>query len=509
MAVDGKELFAGYDIGTTSSKVSVIDFDGRVVTSRRVGHSQCFSKDGYPEQDARTWWDDFVKLTGLIGEELSLSRIGAIGLSSMCPNVLPVSADGMPLRKSFMYGIDQRAVCQIEFFNDFLENEGKNPLYTRYSSQSILPKILWLKENEPQLFERTARVLTTNGYIAFRLTGSFAADIFSLSAGNIVDLDTLQIFSSPFNYAKIETGIIPEMKWALELTGTVTRDAYEQTGISYGTPVFTGTGDACSDTITNACLEPGNVSISLGGTSIYIQYLNKPVASPALFVETGPVPGSFTVGGATSCGGLLTDWVIEKLFGLNKDEKEDLLSGFGLREYKPSDMILLPFFGGARTPFNNPEAKGILFGLSMETGRNEILSSVYESIAIDISMIQDEVRKTSLEANQICASGGGTRNDTLLRLIATILDQELMVCPREYDSAAGAALIALSAHSESSLSEVVNRIKQRYSIVEPCSEYREHMFDRKEAFLDLYESNRDLFVRRQKQSSQKVERSSI
>jgi xylulokinase len=492
-AVKERELFAGYDIGTTSSKISITDNEGRIVASAKVNHSQSFSDDGYPEQDARVWWQDFLKLTAMAGKEIPLSSIKAIGLSSMCPNVLPVSGDGTPLRKSFMYGIDQRAAKEIELLNEFMRQAGDNPLYTEYSSQSILPKILWLRKNEPQIFERTARVLTANGYIAFRLTGQFASDIFSLSAGNLIDLNTLEIFEDPFDHADLPTEIIPDIKWATDLTGKVTRRASEETGLVCGTPVFTGTGDACSDAITNACLEPGNVSISLGGTSIYIQCLDRPVRSPALFVETGAVPGSFTAGGATSCGGLLTDWVTDRLFGLDMDEKESLLSGFRAEEYEPSNMSLLPFFGGARTPFNNPKARGILFGLSMETGRKEILSSVFEAIALDISMIGDEIKRTALEPNQICVSGGGARSEVLLQLIATVLDHELLVSPRQYDSATGAALIALSATSGKALEKVVEEIKKKYNRVKPRAEYSSYMKERKNIFKELYTANIGLF----------------
>jgi xylulokinase len=492
-AVKERELFAGYDIGTTSSKISIIDNEGRIVASAKVNHSQSFSDDGYPEQDARVWWQDFLKLTAMAGKEIPLSSIKAIGLSSMCPNVLPVSSDGTPLRKSFMYGIDQRAAKEIELLNEFMRQAGDNPLYTEYSSQSILPKILWLRKKEPQIFERTARVLTANGYIAFRLTGQFASDIFSLSAGNLIDLNTLEIFEDPFDHVDLPTEIIPDIKWATDLTGKVTRRASEETGLVCGTPVFTGTGDACSDAITNACLEPGNVSISLGGTSIYIQCLDRPVRSPALFVETGAVLGSFTAGGATSCGGLLTDWVTDRLFGLNRDEKESLLSSYRAEEYEPSDIILLPFFGGARTPFNNPRARGIFFGLSMETGRKEILSSVFEAIALDISMIGDEVKRTALEPNQICVSGGGARSEVLLQLIATVLDHELLVSPRQYDSATGAALIALSATSGRTLEKVVEEIKKKYDRVEPRAKYSSYMKERKNIFKELYTANIGLF----------------
>jgi len=121
---------------------------------------------------------------------------------------------------------------------------------------------------------------------------------------------------------------------------------------------------------------------------------------------------------------------------------------------------------------------------------------LFESIAIDISMISDEIKRTALEPGQICASGGGTRSEVLLGLIATVLDRELLVCPQEYDSASGAGLIALSAFSESSLSEVIDKIKERYVIVEPWNEFREYIFDRKEAFKELYNCNRDLFLKR-------------
>ncbi len=122
-------LFAGYDIGTTSSKVSILDAEGHVISNAKVNHPQEFSIDGFPEQDAHNWWEDFKKLTSIVGKEISLSRIEAIGLSSMCPCVLPVSDEGIPLRKSLMYGIDQRASKEVGLLNESFSREKQIYLY--------------------------------------------------------------------------------------------------------------------------------------------------------------------------------------------------------------------------------------------------------------------------------------------------------------------------------------------------------------------------------------------
>jgi xylulokinase len=492
--MDKGEFVAGFDIGTTSTKVTVMDEKGSIVLGFKVDRPEMIAEDSYPEQDAHTWWQDFKALTQFVGNKLSLSKIKAIGLSSMCPNVLPVSADGFPLRKSMLYGIDQRAGREIRILNEYLSGfSGKNPLYTNYSSQSIFPKLLWLRENEPFVFDDTYKILTTCGYIIYRLTGCYTGDIFSLSAGTLIDMDRLKLFEDPFNEFHINTGIIPSVGWPSEVAGVISDEASLQTGLPADTPVYFGTGDAGADTITNLCINPGNVTVSLGGTTIFIQYVDKPVFSPSLFVNTGVYPGSYIVGGATGCGGLLTEWFFEKALGLSKDEGDRYIKNFGFLEYSPSNIVFLPFLGGARTPYNNPDAQAILFGLTLDSGKKELFCSILEAIAIEASLINDEINRTALVPNQICVSGGGAKNEVLLTLLSTLLEREILVCPYSYDSSTGAALLALAAWKGYRIDEVVKGIRERYRRVTPEACYHDYLFQQKERFEALYKTNLGFF----------------
>lgn len=484
------ELIAGFDIGTTSSKLSIIDLEGRIVGTAKVKHKVNVLKAGFVEQGAEIWWNDIVNLTQLIGQQVPLTSIKAVGLSSMCPTVLPVDKNGNPLRPAILYGIDQRARKQIDFLNTFLGSRQLGDIYTKHSTQSILPKILWLKDNEPDIFENTAKILSASGYVTYKMTGNYVSDYFSMSAGNIVNLNDFNLYKEGFEAAKIDPDLLPGLKWPVEIAGELTREAARETGLNSGIPIITGMGDAGSDTVISSCFEPGDVSVSLGGTSICIETTSLPMHSNSLFVNTHVLKNLFILGGATSCGGLYMEWLSNRIF--NKTVPE-IINDFKEMNYRPSGIVNLPFLSGARTPFNDTSAAGVLIGLNLNTGREELYLSALEAISIDIFMILEEIRRTGLRPVNICVSGGGTRNNLLLKTLAEVLESPLKITPYNYDSATGAAIIAGSSMSEKNIISDLRKLLPEYKIIEPTLKYQEYFGTLKDLFMKSYERNRDTF----------------
>lgn len=484
------ELIAGFDIGTTSSKLSVIDLGGRIVATAKTRHEVDVVKPGFVEQKAELWWSDIAKLTQLISRQIPLSSIKAVGLSSMCPTVLPVNENGVPLRPAILYGIDQRAKKQIGHINDLLGSGQDRSIYTRHTTQSLLPKILWLKENEHDTYINTAKILSTSGYIAYKMTGNFVADYFSMSAGNIVDLNNFKIYKEAFEAAGIDPALLPEIKWPAEIAGELSHKASVETGLNPGIPVITGMGDAGADTIISSSFEPGDVSISLGGTSICIETISLPLRSDNLFVNTHVLKDLFIIGGATSCGGLYMEWLSNKIF--NKTVPE-IVATFKEVDFHPSGIVNLPFLSGARTPFNDTNARGTLIGLNLNTGREELYMSALEAISIDIFMILEEIRRDGLRPENISVSGGGTHNRTLLKVLAEVLETPIKVAPHQYDSATGAALIAGSAFEGDNVISNLRKLLPEYQTIEPSLKYVEYFGMLKDLFLKSFERNKETY----------------
>ena len=480
----------GFDVGTTSTKGSVLDSNLNIIAGAQTEHSADYPKPGFVEQASNIWWDDIVKITRDLSEKVPLDQVRAVGISSMCPTVLPVSSNGEPLRPAILYGIDGRAVEEIEYLNRALEASAPECISTLFSSQSILPKLLWLKNNEAEIFKHTSRFLSTSGFIVYKLTGAHTIDFFTASVGNLVDLKSLDWYREAFKASGINTDILPDLKWPGDVAGTVTSAASKETGLPEGIPVTVGSCDAAADAVVCGCVSPGNAAVSLGGTTICVACTDTPKQVPNLFVHTHVFPGLYVIGGATSSGGLLLEWFARSL--LQKDIRE-LFEEFSDLEYEPGRLVFLPYLNGARTPLNNPNAKGLFAGITMTTTRKEIYTSLLEAIAIDLSLIVSEVEKSGLEINQLHISGGGVRNSLLLEIIAEVLNMELVAVPPEYDAAAGSAVFSMLFSSEFPDMDIIRKKLPVYKKFKPTGQYQSHFASKKSLFLQTYKANMPIF----------------
>lgn len=485
-----EDLILGIDIGTTSTKGAVLDTDLKIVTSARKTHCVSYPRPGFAEQDPLIWWEDVGQVVRKISETISLDRIQAVGISSMCPTVLPVSETGEPLRSAILYGIDSRATEEIDHLNDSLSELLTCSLYTNYSSQSILPKLMWLKKHEPRVYEKTHRFLTTSGYIVYRLTGNETIDYFTASAGNLVDLEDAEWFQQGFDACGFSGEKMPPLKWSGEVAGTVSAKAAKCTGLPEGIPVTVGTCDAAADAIVCGCVGPGDAMVSLGGTTISVACCDKPVAAPNLFVNTHAFQGLFTIGGATSSGGLMLEWFARAMLQM---EASEMFRQFADLDYHPSDVVALPFLNGARTPFNDINAKALFAGMTMATDTAALYTAVLESLALDLSMILAEIEKCAIPINHLRISGGGVENTLLLRIIAEVIEREITAVSPEYDAAAGSALLAyLSANQEADKDQTCKSIPV-YKSITPDGRFKRELANKKDLFYEAYEANKPVF----------------
>ncbi len=488
----GTGLTLGFDIGTTSSKAVVLDERSRRVAGARVEHSVDYPRAGFVEQDARVWLTDIQRLTALLSRTIDLGRIAAVGVSSMGPNVLPVSDAGEPLRPAILYGVDTRAVRQIERMNSALQGAAASRVFTKFSSQSILPKILWVRENEPDVFANARSFLSTSGYVVRCLTGCAATDFFTASAGTLVDFTRSALFAESFDEAGIDIALIPGLRWPAEIAGYVTPEGAERSGLPRGIPVTVGTTDAAAESLVCGCTAPGAGAISLGGTTIFVACSDVVKSLQNIYVSSSLSPGRYIFGGATGSGGLLVEWFARSV--LRMSGTEELMASFPGLSFRPTGVFVLPYLNGARTPLNDPCARGLLTGLTPTTGAEEIFLALLESLAFDLSLIVSEIESSGVQVDRIRVSGGGTRSPVLLQVISEVLRRDLESLGPEAGAAFGAALLARAALEGASLDEIGGGVpvdaRARYS-----GRFDSYLEEKKGMFLDLYRANKQAFAR--------------
>ncbi|SLM18229.1 Pentulose/hexulose kinase [uncultured spirochete] len=483
-------MILGVDIGTASSKAVLIDNRLNIVSEERIQHSIEYVKPGFVEQDPEIWWADVCQLTKSLSKKEYLSKVKAVGISSMGPTVLPVSSSGEALRHSILYGIDTRAFKEIAELNDSLGSDVLLKTYSRFSSQSILPKLLWIKNNQSDIFKNTHSILAANGYIVFKLTGKSSLDYFTASSGGIIDFLTNSLYRQSFLASRIDENIIPKLYWPGEIVGNITPEASKMTGLPIGIPVIAGTTDAAAEAVISGCVEAGDSAISLGSTYIYVTCRNNANIIKNVVVSNFLSPHSYILGGATGSGGILVEWFAKNF--LNSDPSR-LSFSLPEKDFKKTSLIALPYLNGARTPVNDQNARGLILGLGTETKLADIYMALIESLALEIDMIVSEISQRNKANGKLRITGGGSTNEILLQAIAEVLKKDLEILPANMSSAAGAAVLAGIATKEMSMEEATKLVPIEKR-VKYTGSYDEYFKKKKEIFGKAYSANKELFI---------------
>lgn len=488
----------GIDIGTYESKGVITDAGGQVIASQCCPHDMESPRPGHAEHDAeKTWWGDFCELSnGLIAKSgANPSDIMAVGCSTIAPCCLPVDEDCRPLRKAILYGIDVRAGKEIIFLEELF---GREHVLAEYgmpiTSQSAAAKILWIKNNEPDIYEATARFITGTTYLVAKLTGEYVIDQYT--AASWVPMYDRHAHDWAYNNLEVicRPGHLPQCRWTGEIAGNVTRLAASETGLAAGTPVTVGTADAAAEAISAGVSEPGDMLLMYGSSVFIIHVTDTFMADPRLW--TGPYlfPDTFAVTAGMSTAGTLTRWFRDNLAKdlLEIQEKTgrnayDLLTEEAGCIAPGSDgLIVLPYFSGERTPINDPGAKGVIFGLTLRHTRAHLYNACLEGIGYGIAQHFDIFDGMRLDTKKIMAVGGGVKNEKWLQIVSNISGRTQNSVEEGIGAAYGDSLLAaLSVGVYKDAKEIGRMIRNKKSIVPEMEEQAKYV-SRKRIYEELY-----------------------
>lgn len=449
----GTPCLLGVDIGTSGSKGVIFSADGEIKAAELIEHGISMPKPGWAEHDAEEiWWGDFCRLLPRLTAKakVSPSELAGIGISGLCPALLLVDKNGNCIRPAILYGIDTRAGLQIKQINSLFSKEHIfNLLGHSLSSQSILPKLLWLKENEPENLNMAYKILTTSSYIVYKLTGNFVVDYLTASSGGLIDINTSRWATELFDGLQLSTELFPRLGYGAEIAGLVTSEAAEELGLKKGTPVVIGTGDVGAEALSAGVFAPGETILVYGSTISYLQCLEKPVAHTDLFSGCYIFPHTYFIGGATATAGALTKWFRDNFSPLEKTvEKELGISAYSLLNdeaagiEEPTGIIVLPYFSGARSPINDENARGMLAGLTLTHQRIHLYKALLEGVAYEIRHNFEVMAEAGVDPKKVIAVGGGTKSSVWTQVVSDVLGKEQYCVTQSGGAPLGAAYLA-------------------------------------------------------------------
>lgn len=436
-------MLLGIDIGTSGSKGVLVDRNGMVAMRAERPHRVSTPRPGWVEHDAeRVWWADFVTIARELVAAADGEPLDALAVSGIGPCLLPADAAGNPLRPAILYGVDTRAGIEIAELDaelgaaTVLERSG-SPL----TSQAVGPKLRWLIRHEPRVWADTRMLLMASSFLVHRLTGRYVLD--HQSASQCVPMYDLMTRTWAWDWAEsVAPGLrLPELAWPTEIAGRVTPEAAAVTGLPAGLPVTTGTIDAWAEAAGIGVRAPGDIMLMYGTTMFLTQVLTEPTPHPGLWTTCGTWPGTYTLAAGMATSGAVTDW----LRTLTGGDFTDLVDEAAQVPPGSRGLLVLPYFAGERTPLFDPEARGMIAGLTLSHGRPELYRAVLEGIGYGVRHNLEAMAAAGGQATRLVAVGGGTKGGLWTRIVSDITGLPQQLPADTVGAALGDALLAAEA----------------------------------------------------------------
>ena len=444
-------MWLGVDVGTGGSRALLVDERGAARAGYTAVHEDMhMARPLWAEQRPENWWDAVVEaIRGVLAQAgASGSDVRGIGLSGQMHGLVILDAACQVIRPSLIW-CDQRSQAQVDFVNATVGRENvlkyiANPVLTGFT----LPKLLWVRDNEPRHFERVRKMLLPKDYVRFKLTGEFASEVSDASGTAVFDVVNRRWSYEMMDSLGLDRSILPKCFESSEVTGQITSEVAKLTGLAPGTPVVGGGGDQASSAVGNGIVEEGIVSCTLGTSGVVFAHMESVAYDPAGRVHTfcHAVPNKWHVMGVTQGAGLSLQWFRNQLApGTDYDA---LTAEAAKSPAGAQGLFWLPYLMGERTPHLDATARGAWVGLTNSHKRADLIRSVIEGVSYSQRDCLEIIQGLSVPLRSVRASGGGAKSQFWRELLASILNQPVVTLETQEGSAYGAALLALAGTGE-------------------------------------------------------------
>src|SRR5437762_9978020 len=425
----------GIDIGTSGTKTLICDENGTVLATATAEHPIFSPKPGWSEQNPEDWWKATCKATAAVMKRAKVraTDIGGVGLSGqMHGSVFLADGSTKPLRPALLWN-DKRTAKQCDEITakaggrEALIDLVANPALTGFTA----PKILWVRENEPKVYEKTRHILLPKDYIRYLMTGEYATEVGDASGTLLLDVRNRTWSARLLSILQIDKALLPaRVHESHEVTGALNAQAARNLGLNQGTPVVGGSGDQPAGAVGNGIVSSGIVSATLGTSGVVFAHSDRPTLDPKGRVHTmcHAVPGKWCVFGCMLAAGGSFQWFRNQLAHdevvaakrRRVDPYELLIKEAEKSEVGSGGLFFLPYLTGERCPHPDPCARGGWIGITARTLRRDLIRSLLEGVTFGMRDALEIMNQMNIPITQVRASGGGARSAFWRQLQADI-----------------------------------------------------------------------------------------
>jgi xylulokinase len=424
-----------HDLGTSGDKATLFTEQGELVTSETYPYDTRFFNGNWAEQRPSDWWDAVCATTRRILQQIDRRQVAAVSFSGQMMGCVCVDARGNALCNAIIWA-DQRAVEETAFIREHIEAERFYQITGhRISPSYSAEKLMWVRNNEPDIFSKTHKLLNAKDYIIYKLTGKFVTEYSDASGTHLLDLSNLCWSQEILDLVGFDENILPDLVPSTHVAGGITREAAEKTGLLAGTPVVMGGGDGLCAGVGAGCVKEGMAYTYVGSSSWISLCTSAPVFDEQQRTFNWPhiVPGMYSPCGTMQAAGASFSW-LQKELALHEtisarqlkenvyDHINNLIQGAPVGS---NGLLFLPYLLGERSPWWNAEARGALIGLKMEHTRADVFRAVLEGITLNLGLIAD-IFKEHADINEMVVIGGGAQSHIWRQLMADIYERPVL-----------------------------------------------------------------------------------
>lgn len=485
-------LYIGVDLGTSAVKLLLMNQDGRIEGVVSKEYPLYFPHSGWSEQNPQDWMKGVMEGLHDLLEHCDKSQVAGISFGGQMHGLVTLDENDEVIRPAILWN-DGRSAEETEYLNtvigkDTLSSYTANIAFAGFTA----PKILWMKKNEPEKFERIAKIMLPKDYIAYMLSGVFCTDVSDASGMLLMDVKHKCWSKEMLQICGIEEHQLPKIYESYDVVGTVKPEIAEELGIPKNVKVAAGAGDNAAAAVGTGTVGEGGCTISLGTSgTVFISSEKFGVDANNALHAFAHADGGYHLMGCMLSAASCNKWWMDEILKTKEyaSEQENIVN------LGQNHVYFLPYLMGERSPHNDPQARGVFFGMSMDTTREEMTQAVLEGVAFALRDSIEVARSLGIqiESSKIC--GGGAKSPLWRTIIANVMNIRLDLVETEEGPGYGGAILAAVACGEfASVKEAAQKLVHVVGSVEPNLELVEAYEARYREFKRIYPTVKGLFA---------------
>ncbi len=481
--------YIGADLGTSALKLLLTDKNGKIINSISKKYPIYYPKPGWSEQNPEDWWDAFISGVRELTSAVDKKDVKAIGLGGQMHGLVMVDKEDAVIRPAILWN-DGRTGIETDYLNNII---GKDNL-TKYTANIAFagftaPKILWVKKNEPENFEKASKLMLPKDFINYRLTGVCATDFSDASGMLLLDVENKCWSGEMLDVCGISEDKLPRLFESFDVIGTLLPEIANTLGLTPDTRVVAGAGDNAASAIGAGVNREGMCNISLGTSgTVFIPSDSFSKTENGAIHNFCHANGKYHLMGCILSAASCNSWFCEEILKTSDFKtEEDAITDEMLGE---NSVYFLPYLMGERSPINDTDARALFIGMSADTKRCDMLQAMLEGVAFAIRDCVDEVRATGVNIGESLLVGGGAKSSLWQRIIANVLNIPIIIPTNREGPAMGGALLASFACGDSDFNKItIEKEKTVYP-----SEEKVRLYEKKyQKFKKIYPAIKGLY----------------